>query len=180
MIYFLQMGRSNKKIDPKTLFDDVPFAQIIDIPKQLAWLSKDRSQFGDIPVGVLLRDILTIRNTSERSVSFRWDTGDEMEVDKVVTIIPSNGLLKPNECCTCRMEFRPSFQPRIYQTDIRCDIMDEDEAVDLTKEGPELIYFRLHIKRNLPWWKRLAVNITWLRWICLALRILVDPLVVEA
>lgn len=116
-----------KKLDPVELLDDVPSAQILELPKQLVYLSQDRINFGDIPAGCFLRSAIVVHNKSARSVSFRWNMSEVP--DNLVTIEPSVGHLKPNESAICRLFFQPTFEPHIYETDICCEVMNEDEAV---------------------------------------------------
>lgn len=109
------------------LLDDVPCAQVMQLPQQLVYLSRDRINFGEVPVGCLLRGIVIVHNTSKRSVSFRWMLTDLPE--GLVSVEPVAGPLKSGQSAICRLVYQPSFEPRIYETDVCCEIMDEDEAV---------------------------------------------------
>jgi hypothetical protein len=61
------------KRNPKVYPDSVPSRQIFEVSNQTAVLSRDRLNFGHVPLGALLRQLVVVRNiTDNTDVVFKW------------------------------------------------------------------------------------------------------------
>lgn len=121
------MGRNQTY---RKVLKEVPGAQSILLPSQLVYLSKDHMDFGRIPAGSLLREIVLIRNASGQHVSFEWKIEQSKSgVPFAITIEPSSGLLTVGETRVCRFTAESRFVSQIYDAKISCVITDEDETV---------------------------------------------------
>ncbi|KAJ3177806.1 hypothetical protein HK101_010188 [Irineochytrium annulatum] len=87
------------KILPSSLFDTIPAVQKLSMPRQIARLSLERLNFGHVPFGAELRQIVMVRNvTSETKLSFRWILPSNLgSVRDCLKITPVDGTLEPGE-----------------------------------------------------------------------------------
>ncbi|KAJ3020998.1 hypothetical protein HKX48_009403 [Thoreauomyces humboldtii] len=119
-IMHTQPSQSNSYRDP------IPAVQELVIPEQIATLSKERINFGHVPLGVTVRDLIVVTNTnSDSDVSFKWLIPDDLE--RSLKIQPASGLLQPLESRVCKVAFSPLVRPEMYLVDIACEIMDETQ-----------------------------------------------------
>jgi cilia- and flagella-associated protein 65 len=113
------------------LQDLIPNVQKLSMPNQLASLSIERINFGHVPLGVTLRQIVVIQNIStEAEISFNWTFPSlGLETDPYLKILPLAGRLQPGESRVCKLIFNPKKQIRIYNVDVVCEILNETENV---------------------------------------------------
>ncbi len=112
--------------------DDIPPTPsgTITALHKVSSISKDRLKFGHVPLGVILRDLVAVQNTTQdRRVSFSWDFTSDPMVESMLKIEPSAGVLEPGESRICRVVFTPDRQPRLYEMDVQCFFFDDDEMV---------------------------------------------------
>jgi hypothetical protein len=63
----------HSKQNPKFYPDAVPSRQVFEVTRQTAILSRDRVNFGHVPLGALLRQLVVVRNiTDNTDVVFKW------------------------------------------------------------------------------------------------------------
>ncbi|KAI8813741.1 hypothetical protein BJ742DRAFT_377453 [Cladochytrium replicatum] len=115
-------------IHPYGLLEDpIPSSQVIRMPRQVGYLSKERLNFGHIPVCALTRQILVLCNESDDvSLSFKWILDNSWE-PQALKISPLRGTLLPGESRICKVAFYPSKTPQFYFSDIICEITNESE-----------------------------------------------------
>ncbi|KAI8912237.1 hypothetical protein DFJ77DRAFT_542027 [Powellomyces hirtus] len=113
-------------IVPNTHEDPIPAVQELIIPQQMATLSKERINFGHVPLRVTVREIVVVTNVNNESdVSFKWLIPDEMTDS--LKISPQTSVLTPGESRVCKVTFTPKARPEMFITDIPCEIIDETE-----------------------------------------------------
>ncbi|KAJ3162411.1 hypothetical protein HDU86_004891 [Geranomyces michiganensis] len=116
----------NKELALNTYEDPIPAVQELIIPQQLARLSKERVNFGHVPLRVTVREIVVVTNINDESdVSFKWLIPDHMV--NSLSIQPQTAILTPGESRVCKVTFTPILQSELYSTDITCEIIDETE-----------------------------------------------------
>jgi hypothetical protein len=139
--------------------DDVPASGVITTLINISRMSKDRLKFGHIPVGSILRDLVTVQNTTkDKLVAFSWDLTYDPMVESTVTIEPVTGILAPGESRVCRVTFTPDRQARVYELDIQCHFYDENEMVCF--EVTVVLTLRANTVRSWNRWNARAVNAT--------------------
>ncbi|ORY53838.1 hypothetical protein BCR33DRAFT_674998 [Rhizoclosmatium globosum] len=122
------------KTSPK--FDDhIPQVQILPMDKQIAVISKEHINLGNIPIGNQLRELLVIRNISETDdLSFNWVFPVEMwGTSPSVKVIPASGELGPGESVVCKVIFTPTEESTLFNFDIECQIFNETEKAAFEK-----------------------------------------------
>ncbi|KAI9203276.1 uncharacterized protein BJ171DRAFT_600142 [Polychytrium aggregatum] len=131
----LQRGTADTdKEDPKHYVDRIPSVQELAIPEQIAVLSLERINFGYVPLGSVLRQIIVIKNTTmDSELSFKWILNNmQLEQRDRFKITPSSGSLKPNESRVCKVVIVPSKEPRVYNLNIGCEITNETKKAEYT------------------------------------------------
>ncbi|KAJ3035518.1 hypothetical protein HDV00_003672 [Rhizophlyctis rosea] len=114
-------------LDPCDLEDTIPSVQVIAMPRQIAWLSMERINFGHVPWRCSLRQLVVVRNvTKDSDLSFTWVV-PEYWPGSSVNITPVTGRLKPGQSRVCRITFTPQADARVYDMDIVCEIRNETE-----------------------------------------------------
>ncbi|KAJ3334134.1 hypothetical protein HDU76_008596 [Blyttiomyces sp. JEL0837] len=121
--------------------DKIPLVQYLNMPKQVAILSLEHINFGNVPMGSLLRQILVVRNTLvDQTIYFRWILPKSLAQHSSVSVSPIQGSLKPSESRVCKLVFSPGRETRIYNDDIVCEIRTEMDQRKLEvmgiSEGP--------------------------------------------
>lgn len=105
----------------------VPDKQVVQVPKQLAYLSVECIPFGDVPLYTMSRCMFFLTNTSQdHIISFRWVSA----LDQVVMIEPDHGFLKPQQNVLLKVSFFSCGTPSLYDMDIICEIVDETEMAE--------------------------------------------------
>ncbi|TPX66179.1 hypothetical protein SpCBS45565_g04639 [Spizellomyces sp. 'palustris'] len=116
----------DERQDSKEYSDPIPSVQELDMPRQMARLSRERINFGHIPLNATVRELVIISNTEkEADVSFNWIIPSSLV--EIFKISPPSGLLAPGESKVCRLSFTPTNEPRVYETDVICEIMNDTE-----------------------------------------------------
>ncbi|KAI8822927.1 uncharacterized protein EV422DRAFT_585444 [Fimicolochytrium jonesii] len=137
------------RTDPQEYGDIIPPIQLLEMPEQLAKLSKERINFGHMPTGATVRNIVVVTNLHESSeVSFKWIVPETVTGGKplssnhgglstrallmagfsflsVLSFTPQSGILHPSETQVCKVSLTPSFFPEMFLVDVVCEIMDE-------------------------------------------------------
>ena len=122
-------------VQPKLLIDP----QIVDFKKKI--ISNDKYQPKKMEI--------TILNSDENAMKFNFDTSD-LEMDKVFSIVPSEGVLKAGEQLIIEAFFNP-FTQMNYERKAGLFLNGETEKsyIDLTFKGngayPKLIFDRREI-----------------------------------
>ncbi|KAJ3182506.1 hypothetical protein HDU85_002604 [Gaertneriomyces sp. JEL0708] len=110
-------------LDSRDYVDPIPSVQEIDIPGQLARLSKERINLGHIPLNTSISHLLVITNlTSESTVSFRWHVPDFLAEE--IKLHPPHTTLEPLASRVIKVTVASS-SPRVYSIDVLCEVMDE-------------------------------------------------------
>ncbi|KAJ3413734.1 hypothetical protein HDV05_007637 [Chytridiales sp. JEL 0842] len=116
---------STELLSAKNLVDSIPAVQKLNMPRQIAELSVERLNFGHVPIGVLLRQVLVVKNISTNfDLSFRWIIPAN---SWSLRITPAVGRLKPGESKLCKMTLKPCEEVQIINTDIVCEITNESQ-----------------------------------------------------
>ncbi|KAI9141425.1 hypothetical protein BKA69DRAFT_1166792 [Paraphysoderma sedebokerense] len=123
---FLQPRQLDVKLDPHETWDVIPPVQNVFFPGQMMTLSMERLLLGHLPLTACLREIITVRNQSEKIVSFTWKL-ENPKFENVLSIEPSSGQLQPNESQICEIIFSPLPEPVIYEISAFCESLDVEE-----------------------------------------------------
>ncbi|KAJ7389222.1 hypothetical protein OS493_032690 [Desmophyllum pertusum] len=108
----------------------VPDKQIVQVPKQLSYLSVECIPFGDVPLYTMSHRMFFLTNSSQEHItSFRWILeGSAME--QVIMIEPDHGFLKPQQNVLLKISFFSCGAPSLYDMDLICEIVDETEMAE--------------------------------------------------
>lgn len=105
----------------------VPDKQVVQVPKQLSYLSVECIPFGHVPLYAVSHRIFFLHNSStDHIISFRWVL-EGSAAEQVVMIEPDHGFLKPQQNVLLKISFFSCAVPSIYDMDIICEIVDETE-----------------------------------------------------
>lgn len=105
----------------------VPDKQVVQVPKQLSYLSVECVSFGDVPLYAVSHRMLFLHNSSmDQVISFRWVL-EGSTAEQVVIIEPDHGFLKPQQNVLLKVSFFSCAVPSLYDMDIICEIVDETE-----------------------------------------------------
>ncbi|KAM7444065.1 hypothetical protein ABFA07_007249 [Porites harrisoni] len=105
----------------------VPDKQVVQVPKQLSYLSVECISFGDVPLYAVSHRIFFLSNSSkDHIISFRWLL-EGSALEQVVMIEPDHGFLKPQQTVLLKISFFSCGPPSHYDMDIVCEIVDETE-----------------------------------------------------
>ncbi|GAB1602995.1 cilia- and flagella-associated protein 65-like, partial [Argonauta hians] len=121
-----RMGDTNPYSEVcNTLISD---RQMIRLPDQFVSLSHDKLSFGRIPLFATKRHILIANNfSSDRNANIMWYL-DKKEHEELITVIPKNYLLRPNESVIFQVNFLDRGSPAFYEMQMFCEITDETEV----------------------------------------------------
>jgi hypothetical protein len=100
-----------------------PVHRMIQLPGQLASISKELVNFGHISLFSCAREVIHLTNTSSHTVSFKWDLTDEAA--NILTIEPKEGYLQPSCSLLCRVAIYSRMSPAFHNLDVLCKVMDE-------------------------------------------------------
>ncbi|KAJ3173570.1 hypothetical protein HDU88_002656 [Geranomyces variabilis] len=116
----------SNELEPNDYEDPIPAVQELIIPQQLATLSKERVNFGHVPLRVTVREIVVVTNINDESdVSFKWLIPDKMVHSLIIQ--PQSAVLAPGESRVCKVTFTPKSHAEMFSTDIPCEVIDETE-----------------------------------------------------
>lgn len=105
----------------------VPDKQVVQVPKQLSYLSVECIPFGDVPLYAVSHRMFFLTNSSkDHIISFRWVL-EGSALEQVVMIEPDHGFLKPQKNVLLKISFFSCGNPSLYDMDIVCEIVDETE-----------------------------------------------------
>ncbi|KAL9957579.1 hypothetical protein ACROYT_G034498 [Oculina patagonica] len=108
----------------------VPDKQIVQVHKQLSYLSVECIPFGDVPLYTMSHRMFFLTNSSpDHIISFRWIL-EGSAVDQVIMIEPDHGFLKPQQNVLLKVSFFSCGAPSLYDMDIICEIVDETEMAE--------------------------------------------------
>ncbi|CAH3197012.1 unnamed protein product, partial [Porites evermanni] len=108
----------------------VPDKQVVQVPKQLSYLSVECISFGDVPLYAVSHRIFFLTNSSkDHIISFRWLL-EGSALEQVVMIEPDQGFLKPQQTVLLKISFFSCGPPSHYDMDIVCEIVDETEMAE--------------------------------------------------
>ncbi|KAJ3049787.1 hypothetical protein HK097_009215 [Rhizophlyctis rosea] len=107
--------------------ETIPSIQVITMPRQIAWLSMERVDFGHVPWRCSLRQLVIVRNVAkDADLSFTWIVPDYWP-GSTIQVVPATGRLKPGQSRVCKIVFTPQADARAYDMDIVCEIRNETE-----------------------------------------------------
>ncbi|KAJ3221474.1 hypothetical protein HK099_003484 [Clydaea vesicula] len=128
--------KSNTKLDAKILPHPVPPIQLIKSETDVAELSLERINFGHIPLGATVRQIVIVKNVSNDLLSFQWSLpSSNLNFFSNIKVVPEKGSLEPGKSSVCKVELISTVEARYYDFDIVCKIENETKmAVYQTKK----------------------------------------------
>jgi hypothetical protein len=92
------------------------------LPNQLASLSVDRFNLGEIPLFTRERKVLFVKNKSlTNKITFTWHVTNA-EHSKYMRIQPSRGTVNANQSQMCKVTFISRDQPSFYNIDLICEV----------------------------------------------------------
>eukprot|EP00054_Salpingoeca_dolichothecata_P026754 m.192948 g.192948 ORF g.192948 m.192948 type:complete len:897 (-) comp25758_c1_seq2:33-2723(-) len=102
---------------------EIPAVPKCVLEHQLAFLSHNHIDFGDLPAFGHKRRIVYVRNLhQDRHVGFSWDCA---EFSVVVSVTPSRGVLAPGAVRQCVVKFTAVDGVCLYDFDLVCNIVDQ-------------------------------------------------------
>ncbi|KAI9333355.1 hypothetical protein DFJ73DRAFT_963215 [Zopfochytrium polystomum] len=132
-------------LDPHSLPDTIPSVQTLSSLPQIASLSLERINFGHVPIGATLRQLVSVRNTStDTDISFSWKFPAAGWKPRTtggggigIKISPATGSLGPGESKVCKLVYSPAEDIRLLEQDVVCEIVNETEklAVEAAREA---------------------------------------------
>ncbi|KAJ1562128.1 hypothetical protein HK405_015525, partial [Cladochytrium tenue] len=131
--------------DPKSLYDTIPPVQTLKSFPQAASLSLERINFGHVPLGATLRQLVVVTNLlSDSDISFSWsppapslpsDDAAPAYASPALKVTPSTGRLRPGEYSVCKVVFTATAEFRVLERDLVCEIVNETSAVRNERGG---------------------------------------------
>ncbi|KAI9102498.1 hypothetical protein DFS34DRAFT_577433 [Phlyctochytrium arcticum] len=113
-------------LDSRSYVDRIPSVQHITMPRQMAQISKERINFGHVPLQATVREVAVVQNTHPTNdVSFNWIIPSTLH--QILKITPMNGFLQSGESKVCKFTFQPRYESRVFETNIICEVIDETE-----------------------------------------------------
>ncbi|TPX42831.1 hypothetical protein SeLEV6574_g05387 [Synchytrium endobioticum] len=109
--------------------DPIPSTRSIELQHQLAAISVDRLNFGHVPLGAILKQIVVIQSqpSQRMSLRFNWEIPSCSGLECLV-ISPANGILNPGGSVICKLVMTVDQQPRILDTDLVCLLFSDQDS----------------------------------------------------
>lgn len=132
-------------LNPKSLDDTIPPVQKLIRPSQVASLSIERINFGHVPMGASLRQLVSVKNISNKvDITFKWclpESSWGKGASSYIKFSPASGRLAPGETQICKLIFSPLKEVRILERDIICEItnLTEMDQIHANREAVEFV-----------------------------------------
>eukprot|EP00753_Platysulcus_tardus_P017846 PLAT6585.1.p1 GENE.PLAT6585.1~~PLAT6585.1.p1 ORF type:complete len:1751 (+),score=937.33 PLAT6585.1:33-5285(+) len=112
-----------------------PQRQLAAVPRQLARLSLERLQFGDMPFGGRHHRALAVRNLSKRPVLYNWDAEHPLLSAGLLRVYPRRGRLEAGGVAMCKFTFRAMGPPQLFSEELSLRLTQEVELAGTSKRG---------------------------------------------
>ena len=92
-----------------------------------AILMTEHVTYGDIPAMSSVEKLVNIKNTSRNSaVRYSWECcySAENSVHGHFSVMPAQGLIECDRSCVCKLTFTAGLQPQIFETTLRCRVVE--------------------------------------------------------
>jgi hypothetical protein len=115
------------KADPHIYPDNISISQDACATNQTASLSLERINFYNVPVNTIMRQVVVVQNNhKEQCLSFKWIIPSTWPLS-TIQVMPKSGKLEPGECRVCKVIFTPNSIPRMWEYDIVCETIYQNE-----------------------------------------------------
>ncbi|XP_030045297.1 cilia- and flagella-associated protein 65 [Microcaecilia unicolor] len=107
------------------------------VPRQVAVLSKQNINFGNIPVLSRSRCLIFLNNTSEHDVIyFNW-LSSSSNIYEILVTSPQSGIIQPGESIPCVVTLTASEDAMFYSLDLICEIFMQEALTRYEQELQE-------------------------------------------
>ena len=99
----------------------LPPAQQLVPSSQPMRLSFDRALFGQVPSGATVRKLVVLRNTSDTTCDYAWDTAHPLW-GTILSVYPSHGTLEPGRHVCLKLSLIAIGPPEELRTSLACTL----------------------------------------------------------
>nr|XP_033800998.1 cilia- and flagella-associated protein 65 [Geotrypetes seraphini]XP_033800999.1 cilia- and flagella-associated protein 65 [Geotrypetes seraphini]XP_033801000.1 cilia- and flagella-associated protein 65 [Geotrypetes seraphini] len=140
LITFEGIGYDKHVLGETATFDDFVSeglsrgAQKLSVPGQAAVLSKQKINFGNIPVLSRSSRLIFLNNTSEHdAIYFSW-LSSSPNICEILDASPQSGIIQPGESTPCVVTLITSEDAMFYSLDLICEIFMQEALAHYEQE----------------------------------------------